>query len=71
MSTTESNAPHLVQVHLVERHAVDRRLGVAEALEQLIRPCLPGAAQARAIDERGDLGPACGARDGDRMRGDW
>ncbi len=45
----------LVQVDLVERRAVDGRLGLAEPREQRLRAVLASPAQRRAVDQAIDL----------------
>ena len=46
----------LVQVHLIDRRAVNRRLGLAQSVEQLLGAILPGPTQGRSVDQPVDVG---------------
>ena len=45
-----------MQVHLLERRAMNRRLGLAQPVEQLLRAILPGPTQRRSVDQPVDVG---------------
>jgi hypothetical protein len=55
MSMIESSAPTSWQVHLIERHAVDGRLGFTQAVKQLDRTSLPRRRQRRVANQMRDL----------------
>ena len=60
MSMIESRGAHLVQVHLVERDAVNRRLGLAELLKQMLARAFP--AGSAPIRRSAPISPAFDAR---------
>ena len=45
---------HLVEMNLLDRHAVNRGLSLAEPVEQVNRAILPFTSKGRAFDEAGD-----------------
>ena len=47
--------PDLVQVHPIDGHLMDGRLGLGEPLEQLPRACPTRGRQCRPLDQREDL----------------
>ena len=44
-----------VEVHLLDRHLVNRRLGFGESLEQCFRPVAAGGRERGLVDQREDL----------------
>ena len=45
---------YFVEINLLDRHAVDRGLSLAEPVEQVNRAILPFTSRGRAFDEAGD-----------------